>query len=187
MPKIVDHDQRRAELLEPCLSLFAQRGFHALSVREIARNLNVTTGTIYHYFKSKSELFEKMIEQVVRLDIADAVIEVPVDVSWSVKLRNLSQYLSAREGRFAQVVHVILDFKRNEAVDSTELTGRVLQAYRDAIKTQLNIKSVAQLDVLFSLLMGVMLYRDLDTQAQPINEQLGALFTLGSELNYLEL
>ena len=62
MPKIVDHDQRRAELLEPCLSLFASRGFHALSVREIARNLNVTTGTIYHYFQSKSELFEKMLE-----------------------------------------------------------------------------------------------------------------------------
>ena len=187
MPKIVDHDQRRAELLEPCLSLFASRGFHALSVREIARNLNVTTGTIYHYFKSKSELFEKMLEQVIRLDIADAAVEVPVDVPWSVKLLNLSKYLSARESRFAQIVHVVLDFKRYEEGDSTELTERVLKAYRSAISTQLNIKNVAQLDALFSLLMGVILYRDLETQAQPINEQIGALFTLGAELKHIEL
>ena len=186
MPKIVDHDQRRAELLEPCLSLFASRGFHALSVREIARNLNVTTGTIYHYFKSKSELFEKMLEQVIQLDIADAAVEVPIDAPWSTKLLNLSKYLSAREGRFAQIVHVVLDFKRYEEGDSTELTERVIQAYRTAISTQLNIKNVAQIDALFGLLMGVMLYRDLDHHAHPINEQLGALFTLGAELTHIE-
>ena len=186
MPKIVDHDQRRAELLEPCLSLFASRGFHALSVREIARNLNVTTGTIYHYFKSKSELFEKMLEQVIRLDVADAVVEVPSDVPWPMKLLNLSKYLSARESRFAQIVHVILDFKRYEEGDSSEITERVLKAYRSAISTQLEIRNMAQLDALFSLLMGVMLYRDLDTQALPISEQLGALFDLGAELNHVQ-
>lgn len=187
MPKIVDHDQRRTELLEPCLSLFASRGFHALSVREIARNLNVTTGTLYHYFKSKSELFEKMLEQVIQLDIADASVEVPLDAPWSAKLLNLSRYLSARESRFAQIVHVILDFKRYEEGDSTEVTERVLRAYRDAISTQLNINNRAQVDAFFGLLMGVMLYRDLDTHAQPIKEQLGALFTLGLDLKYGEV
>lgn len=183
MPKIVDHDQRRSELLEPCLALFASRGFHALSVREIARNLNVTTGTIYHYFKSKHELFEKMLERVIELDVADAAIEVPVDAPWSTKLLQLSSYLSARERRFAQIVHVLLDFRRYEDGDSNELTQRVITAYRETIRVQLNISDSAQLDTIFSLFIGVLLHRDLNAQTASVTTQLGAVFSLSARLN----
>ena len=183
MPKIVDHDQRRSELLEPCLELFAARGFHALSVREIARNLEVTTGTIYHYFKSKSELFEKMIERVIELDVADAIAEVPVDLPWPAKILNLSHYLSARENRFAQIVHVLLDFRRYEAEESLKMTRRVLDAYRDVIRVQLNITDKAQLDTLFSLFIGMFLHRDLSAETSPIQAQLGSMLSLSAELS----
>lgn len=182
MPKIVDHDQKRVELLEPCLSLFASRGFHALSVREIARNLNVTTGTLYHYFKSKTELFEKMIEHVIKLDVADAIEEVPADSPWSKKLINLAQYLSARERRFTQIVHVILDFKRYEEGDTSVVTQRVISAYRDTITSQLDLRERGQVDVIFSLLMGMMLYRDLDERAESISDQLATLISFSSSL-----
>ena len=182
MPKIVDHDQKRIELLVPCLELFASRGFHALSVREIARTLDVTTGTLYHYFKNKTELFEKMLEHVIQLDVADALREVPAEQPWSTKLVQLAHYLSARERRFTQVVHVVLDFKRYEEGDTTPITRRVISAYRDTIQTQLNLQESAQIDVVFSLLMGIMLYRDLDADAKSVSEQMIALIQFGELL-----
>jgi AcrR family transcriptional regulator len=50
MPKIVDHDQYRKELLSKCFDLFAEKGYGSITMRQIAEGLNVSTGTLYHYF-----------------------------------------------------------------------------------------------------------------------------------------
>ena len=59
MPKIVDHDKRRSDLLDHAFSLFANNGYHGVSVRQIAKSVGMTTGMLYHYFPSKpaDELF----------------------------------------------------------------------------------------------------------------------------------
>ncbi|MGB6015410.1 MAG: helix-turn-helix domain-containing protein, partial [Nodosilinea sp.] len=48
MPKIVDHDQYRREILDQCFDLFAEKGYAALTMRQIAQELGVSTGTLYH-------------------------------------------------------------------------------------------------------------------------------------------
>ena len=93
MPKIVDHDAKREQLLEPCLALFATKGFYALSMRKISEELGVTTGTLYHYFDGKLALFEQMLDRVIKSDVQAAIQEVPADQSWPIKLLNLSRYL----------------------------------------------------------------------------------------------
>ena len=183
MPKIVDHDERREELLEPCLGLFARKGFHAISMREIARHLGVTTGTLYHYFEGKLDLFEHMIDRVIKADVEAAMIEVPADQPWPSKLLNLSKYLGSREGRFAQIIHVTLDYKRYEGESSKAFTDKVLNAYLNTIRSQLGIKDTVQLDALFSLLLGVIVYRDLNPDASPIEQQFWALQKIGNEIN----
>lgn len=183
MPKIVDHDARREELLAPCLELFASRGFHAISMREIAKHLGVTTGTLYHYFDGKLALFEQMIDQVLAQDADAALNEVPADEPWANKLVNLSAYLSKRESHFSQVIHVTLDYKRHEGKRSKELTDRVINAYLNTIRAQLGIEDEAQLDAIFSVLLGVLVYRDLKSNATPIGQQLLALQTIGKEIS----
>lgn len=183
MPKIVNHDERREELLDPCLSLFASKGFHAISMREIARHLGVTTGTLYHYFDGKLALFEQMVDRVIKSDVQAALVEVPADQSWPVKLLSLSKYLGAREGRFAQIIHVTLDYKRYEGASSQTLTDKVLNAYLDTIRSQLGITDAVQLDALFSLLLGVIVYRDLVPNASPIEPQFWALQKIGKDID----
>ena len=179
MPKIVDHDARREELLDPCLALFATKGFHAISMREIARHLGVTTGTLYHYFNGKLSLFEQMIDRVIKADIEAALVEVPADQPWTLKLLNLSKYLGEREGQFVQILHVVLDYKRYEAEESKKLTNRVITAYLKAISSQLGIRDQQQIDSLFSLLLGMIVYRDLKPSTPPIENQFMALQQIG--------
>jgi AcrR family transcriptional regulator len=54
---------RREDILRASLHLFAERGFHGTSMRDIAREANITEGLIYHYFASKRDLFRAIIEE----------------------------------------------------------------------------------------------------------------------------
>ncbi|MQA99208.1 MAG: TetR family transcriptional regulator [Actinobacteria bacterium] len=54
---------RREDILQASLHLFAERGFHGTSMRDIAREADITEGLIYHYFESKRDLFGAIIEE----------------------------------------------------------------------------------------------------------------------------
>jgi AcrR family transcriptional regulator len=54
---------RREDILTASLNLFAEKGFHGTSMRDIARAAHITEGLIYHYFASKRDLFRAIIEE----------------------------------------------------------------------------------------------------------------------------
>jgi TetR/AcrR family transcriptional regulator, cholesterol catabolism regulator len=49
-------DNRRVQLLDSAAKLFCQRGFHATSMRDIAKAANMLSGSIYYHFSSKQEM-----------------------------------------------------------------------------------------------------------------------------------
>ncbi len=51
-------EDRRALLLERATELFAEHGYDALSMSQIAREAKISKALLYHYFPSKSRLFE---------------------------------------------------------------------------------------------------------------------------------
>jgi len=54
---------RREDILQASLKLFAEKGFHGTSMRDIARAADITEGLIYHYFTNKRDLFTAIIEE----------------------------------------------------------------------------------------------------------------------------
>jgi AcrR family transcriptional regulator len=56
VPKIVDHEQRRQELLAATWRVIARTGIVGVTTREIAREAGVSTGVLAHYFADKEEL-----------------------------------------------------------------------------------------------------------------------------------
>ena len=46
--------------MEASLKLFVERGFHGTSTAEIAKTAGVATGTLFHYFKTKEELINRL-------------------------------------------------------------------------------------------------------------------------------
>jgi AcrR family transcriptional regulator len=54
---------RREDILRASLQLFADKGFHGTSMRDIAREAHITEGLIYHYFASKRDLFRAIIDE----------------------------------------------------------------------------------------------------------------------------
>ncbi len=68
MPKIVDHDAYRRELVEKATQLFSGHGFSGLGMRQIANELGISKSALYHYFPSKELLFSACTEYVVDRD-----------------------------------------------------------------------------------------------------------------------
>lgn len=56
MPKLVNHDQRRIEIVEAAWRIIARGGFAAATMRQIAAEAGFANGGLKHYFAGKDEL-----------------------------------------------------------------------------------------------------------------------------------
>ena len=54
--------ERRAALLNSALGAFAERGYHAASIDDIARDGGVSKALIYEHFTSKQEIWMELLE-----------------------------------------------------------------------------------------------------------------------------
>lgn len=61
---------RPAELIEAAIEVFAEKGFAATRLEEVARRAGVSKGTAYLYFPNKEALFKAAIGEVVVTRIA---------------------------------------------------------------------------------------------------------------------
>ena len=79
MPAKIDKAQRRDEILAAAKAVFADHGFHATTIADVARAAGISYGSIYWYFDSKDALFHALMdhqEQALRSAIEAAVGQV---------------------------------------------------------------------------------------------------------------
>ena len=61
----------RQDSLERALQLFWHKGFHATSLKDLERTLDMRPGSIYATFGSKGQLFEEALERYARLALIE--------------------------------------------------------------------------------------------------------------------
>lgn len=73
--------ERKASILAVAKVLFADKGFHGVSVDEIAKRLGVSPAVLYQHFPSKEALYEAALTSIsgVRESYVNAIIEEPSD------------------------------------------------------------------------------------------------------------
>ena len=64
-------EARKAQILDAAAKVFAEKGFHRATTREIASAAGVSEGTIYNYFDSKDALIVEIMARLVELDALD--------------------------------------------------------------------------------------------------------------------
>lgn len=63
---------RKEEILNAALHLFARDGYEAVSVSQIAGALDMTKGALYRYYKSKRDIFDCIVERMEQGDCNQA-------------------------------------------------------------------------------------------------------------------
>ncbi len=68
-------ERRKGEIIDAALQVFAEKGYHAAKIEDIAAILGIGHGTFYRYFKSKLDIFNHVMEWILAT-IAELVTDV---------------------------------------------------------------------------------------------------------------
>jgi AcrR family transcriptional regulator len=78
---------RRESIVAATLAVMERRGIAAVTVRDVAAELGVSSGLIHHYYASMDELVAEAFERVARADLAETVAAVSAGASPLEQLR----------------------------------------------------------------------------------------------------
>lgn len=67
LSSLTDHDKKLATLLDVAAEIFAVKGYHHASIRDLSRQTGVSLSGLYYYFSSKEELLFMIQERSLRL------------------------------------------------------------------------------------------------------------------------
>lgn len=174
MPRIVDHDRHRAELLGASFALFAERGYGAVTMRALARELGVSTGSLYHYFEGKPAMFRQMLLLRAAQDVADAEAEIPPDLEAAGRMAALLGYVETRIDYLRQLVLMSLDYYQLHP-DDREFLADVSRRYRGALVDRLQLPAPELGKLLYSFVLGMVVHRTLDPASVDLATHVGFL------------
>jgi AcrR family transcriptional regulator len=161
MPKIIDHEQYRNELLSKCFDIFARRGYATLTMRELAAELKVSTGTLYHYWAGKQEIFEAFVLYLGERDRAAFFQSAGRPGNLKQRLEVLLAYLKANEGYFLKQFFIGMDYfrvKGEELIHNTVMK-RSNELYRRGLAEYLEIDDQEVITFILSMMSGTVIGR----------------------------
>ena len=99
---------KRRQILEAAIRVFARQGFHSARVSDIAEEAGVAYGLVYHYFKSKDEVLNELFTERWSLLLA-AIDEVDAqDVPSRDKLRAVANFIVESYRHEPELMKVII-------------------------------------------------------------------------------
>ncbi|HXG78215.1 MAG TPA: TetR/AcrR family transcriptional regulator [Methyloceanibacter sp.] len=121
------------KFLAAALTLFAERNFASVTIKDIAQALDVNTALLYYYFDSKTDLFRATIEQAVAhaFEHVRAVVaksDDPAEV--------IAAWLESHVNKFAEIhrfVKIALDFRSAHECDP-KIAGAIERFYDEERK-----------------------------------------------------
>lgn len=172
MPRIVDHDARRADLVRALWEVVRRAGIHAVSVRSVASAAGTSPSALRHYFTTQDELLAFGLTTVVERVTA--------------RIRPLLQRLEGQAGAVVVLEQFLpLDEERRiETAVYLAFIGRspgnlALQRIRDETDA-LSLRAVRLAVQLLADAGAVGAGRDLDAEAERLYALLDGLAMHGS-------
>lgn len=179
MPKIVDHAAHRDALAAACFRLFADHGYAATSMRQLASALGVSTGTLYHYFPDKSAILAHMFDAVVREDVGRFEALLLPDAPVEARVMTTLAWVQANKERLRDVLRLALEVHRHEPSEAShEQVKAAMFGYRVALGQALGLSEGPLARAAFSLVVGELVHDLLDPGSGSVDAQARALLRL---------
>ena len=153
MPKIVDHDQQRRTLLEGCFKIFSIRGYNNVTMRQLAEELGVSTGTLYHYFPTKVAILEQLFAWAVERDTTELEAE-PAGLD---TVDSLAGFWLDREENYRCLLLLALDLFRQLPAEAEQSLGQFAERYKESVSATLDT-SYRVAHVVYTYLLGVLVH-----------------------------
>lgn len=171
----MDHDEYRRELLQKCFSIFCRRGYANVTMRELAAEIGVSTGTLYHYFTSKENILEQMFEYVQETNVYEFVSRTEHLSSIAEKLDVFVEKWKEYGEFYQNLMLLAIDMMRNmKSRDAEPVFIKFSNYYTDAMARELKIPQ-KHARSLFIYLLGMILHTMLTPKLLQYEEQVDIL------------
>ncbi len=181
-PKVVE--DRREQIIDAAMRVFAEKGFTRATNRDIAREAGITPGLIYHYFENKEAVFRATIEthsplHMLRTLPTEVLTQPPGALLRFLTLRVLGIVESEK---FVSLIHMLLpEVIHNPAISpmGAGMFQQVLDLLSKYLSSKMESGELRQTDpmrpahVFISSMMGFVLRRQVlrDTEALALSHE----------------
>ena len=120
--------RQRQDMLAAALQLFSEKGYHNVSMHEIAQNSEFAIGTLYKFFKNKEDLYKAlMLEQADKsVEALTKAIEEPDE-----EVEKLRNYVRAKRQFFHENVSMVRLYFAETRGASFNITAGLDREIRD--------------------------------------------------------
>ena len=131
MPRVVkehEYAAKRGEILDTAQRLVAVKGYEQMTIQDILDDLRISKGAFYHYFASKPDVLEAIIERMLgeAEQLLDAIVhdpDLPVLEKFGRFFAVAARWKSARKSLIVDLVHVWYN-------DDNAIVRQKLRSYR---------------------------------------------------------
>jgi AcrR family transcriptional regulator len=89
-----EYNRRRNEILDATQRLIYTKGYEQMTIQDILGDLQISKGAFYHYFDSKGEVLEALVERMVVKEVMPLLTHIVQDTNSSA-LEKLNRYFEA--------------------------------------------------------------------------------------------
>jgi len=168
-------EETREQILQTAMDLFAERGFSAVTTREIAEHADISEVTLFRYFPSKRNIFTSIIEELFHVPL---FAKLGIDLfTWDLEadLKYISEMMKELMEKNSKIikmnmkdVHGLSD-NDDTFLNFPEKIKSLLTAYlteykrRNGARWSEELLAVTFLTTLFGLLMNFFVVKAFDT------------------------
>jgi len=171
-PKEVDElpnheSERRSDILRAAQRVFSAHGYAMARMDQVAEEAGISKGSLYNYFASKQELFEKVFEAAMAEAAAETDRLWAQEASAGEKIERLLDYWFRRLDHYEEIGRLMLEFwasaareKRGELAATynelyTHWRERLAKVLAEGVESG-EFRSEFRTPVAASLLMGIL-------------------------------
>ena len=147
MPKIIDYDSKREEIIEKSKIVFAKHGYHNTNLSLISKKCNMGRTTLYQYFENKDDIFYHSVASTLEeMNARVDTIMANEDLTFVEKIKEVIHQLTKDEGNnyvFMLLLEAWLvlnrgknEFLENLKVETQNLKGKIEKLIVQAIEAK---------------------------------------------------
>jgi AcrR family transcriptional regulator len=128
-------EERRAQILDAALEVFARQGFHEARMDDIAQASGLSKGALYLYYKSKDAIIGALLTSIFNIAMRGSLAVEHADGPVRDRILEITERFAGEIDRFSRAMPVMLEFYAIAARDRTvrKYMGEILDEYAELV------------------------------------------------------
>lgn len=107
-------------MLEKCFHFFSRKGFSKVTMREIADEIGISTGTLYHYFSTKENVLGELIAWAGEKNVGDYISRITPADGIRQRFKLIVDFWKENSNFYQNIMLLTIDMQRNSSDEHYE-------------------------------------------------------------------